>query len=181
MKFTILFVLVVSLFFVVFCLSKPADGVLKAETSLRATIVKGSKFQDEKKLMERMELVFNELKRVLLYDFEEEQFERMGLLLAEQGTIIDKDRSRISGKDDIRQFFEGISKMSKGRRLIIELKSVGQDRMIEAVINGYEVDKLAVVDFEIRLEEPDGPNGHPEPYYDCDMLLFHRKICWPDG
>lgn len=177
-NFAILIIFMAALFLGVFCLSKPAGRILKAETSVETKLPKTFELQDEEKNKKRIELVFNELKRALLYDFENEQYERMGLLLAEQGTVIYEGKKRISGVDGIKDFFSNIG---KGRGIKIEFENAGPYRMIEAVINGYEVNKLAIVDFRISLGKPEGSNGGQEMSYECDMLLFHRKICWPDG
>lgn len=71
-NFAILVIFMAALFLGVFCLSKPAGRILKAETSVETKLPKTFELQDEEKNKKRIELVFNELKRALLYDFENE-------------------------------------------------------------------------------------------------------------
>jgi hypothetical protein len=181
MKFTTLSVFVVSLFLVLFCLSKPADGILKVETSFKGKISKDPEFRVEEKLKElqlRAAHVFGEIVGLLHYNFNHQTWDRMGLLLAEQGAVLYVDRGPISGKEDIAVFFRD---HSRGRTLEIDSLEVGPFRMIEAVINGYEVNMLCSVEFKIHLKEQDGDKTIRNQTIPSNMFLFHRKVCWPDG
>jgi len=179
MKFTILLVFVVSLFLVVFCLSKPVDGILKAENSIEWNRPEGPRVQvEEKELQLKAAHVFGEIKELLNFNFRHQAWDRMGLLLAEQGAVLYVDKGPISGKEAIANFFRD---NNQERSLEIELKKVGPYRMIEAVINGYEVDKLCSVEFEFHLSNKEGNKTLRNQTIPADMFLFHRHICWPDG
>jgi hypothetical protein len=174
MKFVILLVFGISLLLIVFCFSKTVDGIFKAEASIEGKIPEAPRGQvKEKELQLRAAHVFGEIERLLHYNFGHLAWDRMGLLLAEQGSVLYVDRGPISGKEDIANFFRD---NSKGQSLEIELKKIGPYRMIEAVVNGYEIDMLCSVEFEFHLSIKEGNKILKNQTISSDMFLFHRNI-----
>ncbi len=164
MKFTVLFIFVVSLFFVLFCQSKPTEGVQEAETG---------KIDFDA----RAEHVVKEFRELIYYNFNNDKWDRLGLLFEQQGAVLLMGEDEITGQEAIKALFMKFD----GRTLTIPDASlvISPIREIEAVINGYKVDKYWNVKFIMKFEESAGEKVLRNADVQCNMLLFHREICWP--
>lgn len=175
MKFRIFFglvVLVLAAFLFVLCKPEPADIGSNQEPEDEFMKMSGLNWSSEhaKNAMNK----FHEL-RILLEDrFGEEDFQRMGHLLARQGAVIRGKDGDVTGEEKLRLFFEG----NAGRSLEISNPRIVRAGAINKIIDGWEVDRWVLMEFEIHLTDPSTLQNQTS---EGSVLLFHRNNCPWDG
>ena len=118
---------------------------------------------------------FRELKLVLEDRFNEKDFQRMGQILIRHGAVIEKENKEvITGEEKITLFFEENTEKS----IEINKPRIVYAGTINKIVEGYPVDKWALVEFDIHLTNN---NTLQNQTYTSTILLMHRNNCPWDG